>query len=473
MNNINKEFIQNFSKDLSILNKANILCQNKSFSNYKKTKDDKIFFAKCSENSKTYNVSIDFTIPKNPIFRCNCYSRQIPCKHTIALFQEISSGVYFEIDETVNNLGSKVSNRNKFVSKNLSKKQIKIHSNRIKIMKKQLKGLSLVEKFISEMLDDGILKIVIKSTKDYYLNLANELDNLYITEVQHKIYEFIGSVINLQKQPYEEESYIKAMTHLLQLNEFTKQTKKYLTQAIIDDNISVNHDYFEDLEKPWNTKQIKSFYETQDNVKLVQIGFYIVRYEFAREFVDVSYFYNLENGKILVNYNKRPIKLDKYPQIKDINFNIIEPEPLFYYPKSTIQKITFEKFKSQEITKDTISIINSFGFDINFALKKAKKYLKNTLSKKGFPALISYEKIGINDLGMLILLDKKGEKIKIYNDDKIDNKLDIKVNNLKFLPSSNLYRNQCLFGEIYYDGDKNCFAMLPLSVISEDKIIFL
>ena len=58
--------------------------------------DDTFFLGECTgSGSKNYITSADFLDPAQPVFRCTCPSRQIPCKHSLALLYEMMSGKSF------------------------------------------------------------------------------------------------------------------------------------------------------------------------------------------------------------------------------------------------------------------------------------------------------------------------------------------------------------------------------------------
>lgn len=63
------------------------------------TKDQNLIYGECGGSGKsTYKTSVDFINPEEPVFRCTCPSRQIPCKHATALLYHyfLASNEYIE-----------------------------------------------------------------------------------------------------------------------------------------------------------------------------------------------------------------------------------------------------------------------------------------------------------------------------------------------------------------------------------------
>ncbi|ONI39283.1 hypothetical protein AN639_06290 [Candidatus Epulonipiscium fishelsonii] len=86
-----------------------------TFSNYGRNSDGNVFFADCTGSGiKPYFVSIDLTDVNNPISRCNCPSRKLPCKHSIGLLIEVRNkpSTEWPVKELPENLAKQVSKRN-------------------------------------------------------------------------------------------------------------------------------------------------------------------------------------------------------------------------------------------------------------------------------------------------------------------------------------------------------------------------
>ena len=91
-NSITEEFIRNFAVNASALNNAKKISSSGGFKKLCKSEDEKLIFGDCyGSGSKPYNASVDFS-GDAPVFRCSCPSRQIPCKHCLAIMFDWLAG---------------------------------------------------------------------------------------------------------------------------------------------------------------------------------------------------------------------------------------------------------------------------------------------------------------------------------------------------------------------------------------------
>lgn len=473
MDKITKEYIEQQAPDLATVKNAVSLCKKNSFIMQSKTENEDLFFAECKGSGKSiYKVSVDFSVENKPVFRCSCPSRKLPCKHSIGILQDIFNGTTYEIAEIPQDILVKrekaVKRQEKKLEDNVSKPKKVNKSAKLKKMKKQLEGLDIGEKLVNDILEKGISTIDAQATS-IYTEILKEFGNCYLTGLQEYMQELIMhiEVIKIEKKSGIKVSYSSVMETLIKFNSLLTKSREYLEHniknEIIEDGIS---EIFEKLGSKYTLEQLNEFGLKKDNAKLIQIGFYVEDLKSNKEFVDVGYFCDLDNGNVNPCYNYRPYKAMKYINEEEIIFDIVKTETLSYYPAKINQRIRFDKYELEEITKEDIVILKNFGNSLGECIKLAKNYLKNTLSSEKFPVMISYNEIGINANNELVLKDKNNEEIIIYENENN------KFSNLRNLPSDNMYKNQVLFGELFYDKNKRNISIIPLSVIAEE-VIFL
>lgn len=61
----------------------------------------------CRERQDSYECSVDFIVPDNPVFRCSCPSRQFPCKHALGLLYAKAEGQTFSPAPVPEDIASK------------------------------------------------------------------------------------------------------------------------------------------------------------------------------------------------------------------------------------------------------------------------------------------------------------------------------------------------------------------------------
>lgn len=473
MDKITKEYIEQQAPDVATIKNAISLCNKNSFILQSRTENHDLYFAECKGSGKNnYKVSADFSVENQTIFRCSCPSRKLPCKHSIGLLQDILNGSQYQVADIPEDILAKREKAEKREAKKAevidNPKPKKVNkAAKLKKMKKQLEGLEIGEKLISEILEKGVSNIDNQATS-VYSNIAKEFGNYYLIGLQSYVYELINGIEQIKKQKKQnatEINYSPILNTLIKLNSLIKKSKVYLESRVADENVeNEDNELFEHLGGIWKLEDLNALGLKKENPQLLQIGFYIEDSMAEKQFTDVSYFCDLETGNINPAYNYRPYKATKYIKEEDIIFDIISPEVLSYYPGDINQRIRYNEYKVHDVTKEHIKQLKSFGKDVESAVKLAKNYLKNTLAKSTFPILLDYKKIGINEHEQLILQDSTNHEIMISDKNKVT------TINLKNLPNENLYENQMLFGEIFYDNQEKMMCIIPLSIIGEEVI---
>lgn len=485
MNKIISRFMELYMQDDEMLKS---ICELKcvgEFLYYKKTENNDLYFAKFLNNDKkiSYNVSIDFIDKENPKFRCNCHSRVLPCKHSIALLQSIDNNIEFENSKLPDDIAKKreIIERNKEILSDINKNNPKSNPKNIKKINKlspkekaklQLQGLDEVEIFINNILEQGVLAVEIQSLKKCR-EMSKNLEKYQLFDMQKCLNNLIDKVENIKKRR-DDKYYVEIISNMVQLNKYINTSRLYL-QDIINGNITnkyTQQSYKLGMELTF--EELKELDIKEENVDLLNIGLCTRKFQTAHKYVDTAYFFNVNDNKIVYTSNDRLFKSKKYVVEQDVNFNVMHIEKLYYYPQNSKQRVYINDYtESKHENIENIENIRGIAKDINYGMNKIKRFLKNTFVENAFPVLIDYDKIGVNQSDELILIDKKGRQININNNDDMEFNFNIKIENLRKLPNKNLYKNQVLFGEMYYDYGENKFSVLPLSIIAEKEIIHL
>lgn len=447
--------------DNSTIKNAKSICSKGSFVKLFKSKDEIFFMGECEgSGSKNYITSVDF-IKSNtePTLRCNCPSRKLPCKHSIALMYEILKEKDFEICDIPEDIlikREKQEKRNKPKEEKETKPKKVNKTAKIKKFKKQIEGLELAQKMIENLLNNGLASL---RNNSEYKNLAKQLGNYYIPGVQNYFNEFIKEVSNLKK----EEDYSQLLKILIKLNSLIKKSKEYLNEKIETSNVEDDeNELYEELGGIWTLERLKQLGLVKENGNFIQLYFYIK--EELNQFADTGYYIDCETGELLVKYNFRPFKL-KNLQKDDSIFNKIENTNVIYYPGSINRRIRFEDINTKPLQAEDYKNIIEKSTDLNTAIKKAKDYLKNTLSDDFMLVNIFFEKI-----------ETKENKYILQDNETFIELKNLELNTVEIIKniSSKYYSEKnCLFGRMFYDIKENSINIEPLSIITNNKIIRL
>lgn len=447
--------------DNSTIKNAKSICSKGSFINLFKSKDETFFMGECKgSGSKNYITSADFINSNSePTLRCNCPSRKFPCKHSIALMYEILEQKEFTICDIPEDILTKREKQEKR-NKNKDEKEIKPKkvnkTAKIKKFKKQIEGLELTQKMIENILNNGLCSL---KNNSEYKSLAKQLGNYYIPGVQNYFYEFTQKVDKLEK----EENYNEILKIFIKLNSIIKKSKDYLNPKIETSSVEDDeNELYEELGGIWTLERLKQLGLTKENGNFIQLYFYIK--EELNQFADTGYYIDCETGELLIKYNFRPFKVKNLPKDDSI-FDKIDNTNIVYYPGNINRRVRFETTNTKPLqTEDYTNIINK-ATDLNSAIKKAKDYLKNTLSDDFILVNISFDKIGISEDKYILKDNETFIQLKNLELDTVET--------IKYISSKYYSEKSCLFGRMFYDDKDNSINLEPLSIVTNNKIIRL
>ncbi len=447
--------------DNSTIKNAKSICLKGNFIKLFKSKDETFFMGEYKgSGSKSYITSADFISSNTePTLRCNCPSRKFPCKHSIALMYEILEQKEFticDIPEDILTKRKKQEKRNEPKDEKEIKPKKVNKTAKIKKFKKQIEGLDIAQKMIENILNNGLGSL---KNNSEYKDLIKQLGNYYMPGVQSYFYELTQNLDNLEK----EENYNELLKILIKLNSLIKKSRDYLNGKIETSNVEDDeNELYEALGGVWTLERLKQLGLTKENGNFIQLYFYIK--EELNQFADTGYYIDCETGELLVKYNFRPFKVKNLPKDDSI-FDKIENTNIVYYPGNINRRIRFESVNTKPLQDEDYKNIINKAIDLNSAIKKAKDYLKNTLSDDFILVNISFDKIGISE-DKYILQDKE-TFIQLKN---------LELNTIETINNiSPKYYNEksCLFGRMFYDDKDNSVNIEPLSIITNNKIIRL
>lgn len=166
MRTIKERDILSIAPNASAVSNAKKISSGSQFVKRSRSEDDSFYMGECKGSGKSnYIVSVDYIEEENPVFRCSCPSRQLPCKHSIALLYEMLNGKTFNVEDIPEDILEK---RKKKEIREAKKQEAKETSDQKPVKKrpaskaaakkkinKQLEGLALLRKMVNELLLSG------------------------------------------------------------------------------------------------------------------------------------------------------------------------------------------------------------------------------------------------------------------------------------------------------------------------------
>lgn len=447
-----------------------------------KTKEDDLIFGECMGSGKSnYVISVDFIDANEPVFRCSCPSRQIPCKHSSALlYAYYLNPEVFDIGDIPEDVVSKRQKLEKRAEKKKEEgdkpKKVNVTAF-VKKMKLQLEGIALIEQFIKECMGAGLASISIGQITSYQKELVKELGNYYIPSLQGKVQVILELMRNASECKTEHrEDYLKeVLRQLSKLYALLKKCKEALNnhidaQKIIDADSA---DIFTKMGYIWKIDELKSLGFTKEKRQLVQLGFYQYDNVAEKALVDVGYFVDLDEADVYKSLNIVPYKLLKRLKNEDSLFEALDVEEYVVYPGEMNKRIRWEGCSTQPVTKEMIGKIKEKAqTDFKLVLKTVKNQLKNPLADEHPAVLLHYKALSMyeNEEGKITygIKDAQGETI------LLDNVMHINMpNTVSYIPyvlEKEDLMDQVLLGVFEYQSESNHLVLQPISVITASEI---
>ncbi len=482
MRTIKERDILSIAPNASAVSNAKKISSGSQFVKRSRSEDDSFYMGECKGSGKSnYIVSVDYIEEENPVFRCSCPSRQLPCKHSIALLYEMLNGKTFNVEDIPEDILEK---RKKKEIREAKKQEAKETADQKPVKKrpaskaaakkkinKQLEGLALLRKMVNELLLSGLASMGSISLRSYK-DLVKQLGDYYLSGAQTYFTELVLEIEKYQKDS-DSIHYKNAIEVLKRLRALEKKATKYLEEKLDSDNLEIDDNtLYEDLGGILKLDDLDRMGLTKENVELFQLSFREVYNEARKEFIDVAYWMDLDSGEISYSLNYRPVKALKYIKKEDSCFDILEVKKLYYYPGSLNKRIRWDSSSFKDKDEKTLDIVRSKAYgSIKEAVKLAKGELKNTLSEYSYGFLISYEslcELKTEKGTVWVVKDKTGDRLELKNSGDINT-----VELIKFMEYEEVRKDAAIFGKIYYNVEDRKLYMEPCSIITDKRIIGL
>ena len=446
------------------------------------TKEKDLIFGECSGSGKSnYVTSVDFINPNAPVFRCNCPSRQIPCKHSSALlyayYLKAENFEEAEIPEDVLSKREKIEKRVEKKKEEADKPKKVNVSAFVKKMEQQLQGIQVIENFIKECFIAGFASISLSQLKSYQKELVNELGNYYIPSLQAKVVVILDTLEQGISKESEEKKYYyqKALTQLTKLEMLIKKSKQTLVDYIEAKKVvdAQAAGIFTKMGYIWKLEELKSFGFVKENRELIQLSFY--QYDDVEEkaLVDVGYYIDLEEKPIYKTLNIRPYKLLKRIEAEDTLFERVQVSEYAIYPGEMNRRIRWEGYTLAPITQEDLAKVREKAQDdFKTVLKEVKNQLKDPLADEHPVVLLKYK-------ALLAYKDEEGNISYGLKDSLGETLLLGEVKNrqlpptiacMKYVLQEEDLEDQIMLGMFEYQAQTNQLILKPLSVITKLKI---
>ncbi len=472
---ITEELIRSLAPNQNAISNAQKISRTGGFVTLYQTENKDLIFGECKGSGKSgYHTSADFS-GDTPVFRCSCPSRQFPCKHSLAIMYEWVSGKNFEVAEIPEDIArkrekitkrkEKAKEEEKTGPKKPSKTSLAAAK---KKLQKQLEGLELAETFVTDLLNRGVSSINGSSSASYK-NLAKQLGDYYLPELQAIMLEIITVAEELSEQPDDRELNRLVML-CVRLSSSVKKSKEYIQTKLESGNVQPEDSIlYEAMGGIWKLTQLKEIGLYKENARIVQLSFTVLDDTIHKAYVETGYWIDLDSGEISRTENIRPYRSAKHIKSEDSALGVYHIPVLYRYPGGMNRRIRWEGMEQTDLEdKNYEEILNKAESSIGEAVKKAKNELKNTLSEQVCAMLLPFDSIKFaaeDGHGVLLY---QGESIGLKANENYP-----EVCNILHLEPEEVLENGVLLGELFYDAENRKIYICPISIVTRDGIAAL
>ncbi len=443
--------------------------------------DESILFGECQGSGKEpYRCSSDFLRPEQPTHRCNCPSRQFPCKHCLGLMYAYAQKKKFiaaDVPEVLQAKRDKVVAR---VEKKVAEADKPKQINKSALAKKinaQLEGIGFLQKLTQDLVRLGIGNMNAKLAKDVE-EQAKQLGNSYLPGAQAALHQYTkffageDGKFTEKTSAQKEMVYSEALDQLGRLQVLAKQGKAYLQRRLEDAELKpeTESSIAAWLGHAWQLRELKDAGLVENNVELVQLAFNSHDDVARQEYVDTGIWISLATGKIRLTQNFRPYKAAKFIKSDDSFLQVAQVKELCVYPGDVNPRIRWEGMLSRPLQPNDLVKMRGFGQgDFQAVVKHVKTTLKGPLADKQPIFALNFKRLG-QVADAYVVEDAKGERLVLTDVGMSEEPPSCHL--LSLLPPS-AFEGQTLVARFRHDLDTRKLQIKPLSIVTPTSIIRL
>jgi hypothetical protein len=479
---IDESFVDAAAPNAAAIKNGRGLVLKGKFVRLNKSEDETLLFGECrGSGASNYYCSCDFVRPDAPVHRCNCPSRQFPCKHCLGLLYAFVQGKSFTVADVPEDVAEKREKAEKRAEKKKADRSKPRKVNQAALAKKikaQLGGLDLLETLTHDLVRMGMGNTNAKTARQIE-EQAKQLGNAYLPGAQAALHNYT-KLFTTEEGEFDadvparerESIYSEALDQLTRLQSLVKQGRAYLNQRLEDPELQPATDtaIAAWLGHAWQLRELRDAGLVEQNVELVQLAFHSYDDVARREYVDTGIWMNLNSGRIQLTQTYRPYKAARFIKSEDSFFQVAQVKELCVYPGDVNPRIRWEEMTPRPVEAKDFKAIRKHGqADFAQLIKHVKGVLKGPLADKHPIYALNYGRLA--QVGeSLIAEDAKGERLVLTDAGILEEPPSCGL--LHLLPKD-LFKGQTLVARFRHDLDTRQLCIKPLGIVTQKAIVRL
>ena len=359
--------------------------------------DGTIVFGQCAGSGKSgYECSFDFADAGAPIGRCSCPSRQIPCKHALALLHawaaDATRFVVAEPPEALQAKRDKAGARKAKASSPAAPKQPNPKALGKKLAA-QLEALDLLETILADLLRRGLGSHGAKEARGLAKSAA-ALRAAYLPGAELSLLRLSDGASRARDGDEADgaDALHGAMDELARLEALIRRGRSYLEARIADPALAPDVDsaIAAWLGHAWQYEELETAGLGEPAAELAQLAFFVADDPVKRELADTGIWMHLGDGRLLVTETLRPYKATGHIQAEDSTFGVAEVDGFVRYPGESPPRVRWRTTKLRDAAKRDFGTVRAHAeADFAAALKGIRNALKSPLGPRWPTALLA------------------------------------------------------------------------------------
>jgi hypothetical protein len=414
---ITEEDINRFAENPGSRKNGRDLADGGKFFELEKNEDETLIWGKCAgSGAKPYFCSIDLLDKEKLDARCNCPSRQRPCKHSIGLLYAAAKGLAFQTSPAPDALiEAREKGRLKAEKTTKPAKMTKAKAaGEAKKCAFQIEGVELGEKMLHNIALSGFAAVG-ESAETSLKAQIKELGNYYIKEIQAEFKNFL-SLLQKDENLIERIEKIVYLRVLLVKGKAYLERKKAYFEAFPNNSPDDEKSFLaadsieEQLGYAWKLAELREKGLMVMDAELVQAAFWEENDPSREQWIDVGYWLSLKDKRIYVTRDYRPYKIKDSAVPKDSFHQILTASELYRYPCGNKNpRVRWEKSSYRALLAEDYKKAQEFGeSDFTSVIKEVKNQIKSPLADKNPVYALKIAEISIDDAENFFIFDEKG-----------------------------------------------------------------
>lgn len=453
-----------------------------SFVALHRSEDGTLLFGTCLGSGKNpYECSSDFAQPDKPVHRCNCPSRQFPCKHSLGLLYAYAQGKPFTVADVPADIAAKREQAQvrEAKKKERAAKPRKVNKSALsKKIKAQLNGLDLLEKLTFDLVRLGMGNTSAKTASQIEAQ-AKQLGDAYLPGAQAALHAYTmlfadedGRFDAELSAGRREAIYGEAFAQLTRLHALIRQGRVYLKKRLEDPDLKPDTEttIAAWLGHAWQLTELAEAGRTQANAEMIQLAFHSHDDRARREYIDTGIWLNLSSGQVQLTQAMRPYTAAKFIRSEDSFFQVAQVPELCIYPGQVNPRVRWASMVPRPVTRADFATIRKWAEKSAAAtIKTVKAALRSPLAEQHPIHVLQFKHVGRveNDL---VLEDAEGVRLALTDVGMRQEPASCHL--LSLLPSS-LLADQTMVCRFRNDLDSKQLRIKPLAIVTDAEIVRL